>query len=165
MRFYTTMTTFLPIAAVLHLLAGCTASGAHFYDTPFATQPVGPDKARIIFYRDSDMNFRAATIGIDGSRIGAVHHDGFIVAEVEPGEHKISAWVRGSFQEFVTSMSFEPGKAYYIRVSQRSERLAYPMVPILGPFLVLADTKGEFQLELMPESTALQQLRDLKLSE
>ena len=165
MDFYKRVIRYFPIVGLLYVVAGCTASGAHFYDTSFASQAVPADKARIIFYRDSDMNFRAATIGVDGSRVGAVHHDGFIVAEVNPGEHKISAWVRGFFQEFVTAMSFEAGKAYYIRVSQRSERLAYPMVPILGPFLVLADTKGEFQLELMPESTALQQLRDLRLSQ
>jgi hypothetical protein len=165
MDFYKTIRKCFPVLAVLQIVAGCTASGANFYDTPFATQPVPADKARIIFYRDSDINFRAATIGIDGSGVGAVDHDGFIVAEVDPGEHKISAWVRGFFQEFVTGMSFEPGKPYYIRVSQRSERLMYSMVPLLGPLLVLIDTKGEFQLELMPESTALQQLRDLKLSE
>lgn len=164
MSFYETTTTFVPITVLL-LLTACTASGPLFYDTPFAAQPVAPHKARLIFYRDSDMNFRAATIGIDGSRVGAVSHNGFIVAEVDPGEHKIAAWVRGFFQEFVTSMSFEAGKPYYIRVSQRSERLLYPMIPIVGPLVVLSDSKGEFQLELMPESTALQQLRDLRLSD
>ena len=158
-------THFVRIAALFFLFAGCSASGPRFPESPFAIQPVATDKARIVFYRGSDMNFRAATIGIDGSIVGAVSHLGFIVAEIAPGDHKISAWVRGFFQEFVIGISVEAGKTYYMRVSQRAERLLYPMIPIVGAFVVLADTKGEFQVELMPESTALQQLRELKLSE
>jgi hypothetical protein len=96
------------------------------------------------------MNFRAATIGIDGSVVGAVSHHGFIVAEVAPGDHKISAWVRGFFQEFVIGIAVEAGKTYYMRVSQRAERLLYPMIPVVGGFVMLADTKGEFQIEPMP---------------
>lgn len=153
------------IAALLLLVAGCSASGSRFPDTHFATQPVATDKARIIFYRDSDTNFRAATIAIDGSIVGAVSHNGFIVAEVDPGDHRISAWVRGFFQEFVTGLSVESGKTYYMRVSQRAERIIYPMFSVLGAGALLADTKGEFQVQPMPASTALQQLRELKLSE
>jgi len=156
---------FVRSASLLLLFAGCSASGPSFPDSSFATQPVASDKARIVFYRDSDMNFRAATIGIDGSIIGTVSHGGFAVAEIAPGDHKFSAWVRGFFQEFVIGMSVEAGKTYYMRVSQRAERLVYPLIPLLGAFAMLADTKGEFQLELMAESTALQQLRELKLSE
>ena len=152
--------------ALLFCLAGCSASGPKFQDTPFATQPVANDKARIVFYRDSDMNFRSATIGIDGSIVGAVVHDGFIVADIAPGDHKISAWVRGfPFYEFVIGIPVEAGKTYYMRVSQRTERVLYPMLGFVGSVLILADTKGEFQLELMPKSTALQQLKELKLSE
>jgi hypothetical protein len=156
---------FARIAALSLLLTGCSAAGPRFPESSFATEPVAADKARIIFYRDSDANFRAATIGIDGSIVGAVSHHGFIVAEVAPGERKIAAWVRGFFQEFVIGTSVEAGKTYFMRVSQRSERLLYPMIPFVGAFAVLADTKGEFQVEPMPESTALQQLRELRLSE
>ena len=135
MGFHQTIRNVFLIVGLLLFFAGCNASGARFYDTLFATQAVATDKARIIFYRDSDMNFRAATIGIDGSTVGAVSHNGFIVAEVDPGDHKISAWVRGFFQEFVTAMSVEAGKTYYMRVSQRGERLLYPMVPLVGSIL------------------------------
>jgi uncharacterized protein DUF2846 len=99
----------------------------------------------MVFYRDSDTNFRAATIAIDGSTIGAVSHHGFIVAEIAPGDHKITAWVRGFFQEFVLDMTVEEGKTYYMRVSQRAERLVYPLIPVVGLFAILADSKGEFR--------------------
>lgn len=102
------------------------------------------------------MNFRAATIALDGSIIGAVAQHGFIVTDVAPGDHKITAWVRGFFQEFVTHTSVDAGKTYYMRVSQRAERLLYPMIPVVGVFAVMGDSKGEFQVEPMPESTALQ---------
>jgi hypothetical protein len=62
-------------------------------------------------------------------------------------------------------ISLEAGRTYYMRVSQRAERLFYPLIPVVGAFVMLADSKGEFQVELMPEATALQQLRELKLSE
>ncbi|MBI2989538.1 MAG: DUF2846 domain-containing protein [Deltaproteobacteria bacterium] len=152
--------------ALLFCLSGCSASGPRFQDTLLATQPVATDNARIVFYRESDMNFRSATIGIDGSIVGALAHNGFIVADIAPGDHKISAWVRGfPFHEFVIGISVEAGKTYYMRVSQRTERLLYPMLGVVGSVIFLADTKGEFQLELMPQSTALQQLKELKLSE
>lgn len=154
----------MTIIAVVLFLAACNASGPGFYDTSFAKQSVAADKARIIFYRDTDMNFRAATIAVDGAIVGAISNFGFIVTEVDPGDHKMAAWVRGFFQEFVRVMPFEAGKTYYMRVSQRPERLLYSMLP-LGGLLMLADTKGEFQIEQMPESTALQQLKELKLSE
>jgi hypothetical protein len=156
---------FVRIAALFLWVTGCSASGPRFPDTHFATQSAATDKARIIFYRDSDTNFRAATVAIDGSIVGAVSHNGFIVAEVDPGHHRISAWVRGFFQEFVTGLSVEAGKTYYMRVSQRAERIIYPMFSVLGAGALLADTKGEFQVEPMPASSALQQLRELKLSE
>jgi len=157
--------TLFRLAVVLLFFGGCSASGPRFAETHFATEPVPHDKARIVFYRDSDINFRAATVAIDGTIVGAVAQNGFVVAEVPAGEHKISAWVRGFFQEFVTHMTLEAGNTYYMRVSQRIERSFYPMIPIVGTVGLLADTKGEFQIELMPESTALQQLRDLQLSE
>jgi hypothetical protein len=101
---------FLGIAALFLWFAGCSASGSKFPDSPFATQPVPTDKSRIVFYRDPDTNFRAATIAIDGSTIGAVSHHGFIVAKIAPGGHKITAWVRGFFQEFVLDMKCRSGK-------------------------------------------------------
>jgi len=48
------------IIALTLCLAGCSASGARFQDTPFATQPIADDKSRIIFYRESDADFRSA---------------------------------------------------------------------------------------------------------
>ena len=153
------------ITVLLLSLAGCTASGRKFPESDSVTQPVPIDKARMIFYRDTDANFGAATIAVDDSVVGSVSQNGFIVAEVDPGERRLSAWVRTFFHKHTTNLSVDGGRTYYLRVSQRAERSLYPLIPIVGVIVFLADTKGEFQLQLMPESTALQQLRDLRLSE
>lgn len=160
------MNRFAHISAITLLLASCSASGAKFQDSPFATQPVAGDKGRVIFYRESDANFRSATLGIDGAIVGALAHEGFIVADTAPGNHKVSVWVRGvPIWEFAISMSIVTGEVYYIRVSQRAERMLYPLWGIFGVALLFADSKGEFQLEPVPAAIALVDLEELKLSE
>jgi hypothetical protein len=165
MRHFHKMGITLLIASMSWFLASCSASGPKFPDSVFAVEPVAKDKARLIFYRDSDANFRDATIAVDDSIIGAVSQHSFVAADVMPGSHKVLAWVRGFFQEFALDISAEAGKTYYMRVSQRIERSFYPMIPIVGVIGLLADKKGEFQITPMPEATALQQLRELRLSE
>jgi len=154
------------IIALTLCLAGCSASGARFQDTPFATQPIADDKSRIIFYRESDADFRSVTLGIDDSIMGTLAHKGFIVVETSPGDHRISAWVRGmSRGKFVMSMTGVGGETYYIRASCRAERMLYPLMGPIGVALVFADIKGEFQLEPVTAAVALQALKELKLSE
>src|SRR5207237_10702198 len=98
------------IIALTLCLAGCSASGARFQDTPFATQPIADDKSRIIFYRDSDADFRSVTLGIDDSIISALADKGLIVVETSPGAHRMSAWSRGtSIGNVVTSTSVDVG--------------------------------------------------------
>ena len=85
--------------ALLLSLCACSASGPKFQDTPFAVQPVPQDKARLVFYREFDANFRSVTLGIDDSIIGALAHRGFVVpirrraiAGFPPG-YAIRRWV------------------------------------------------------------------------
>jgi hypothetical protein len=154
------------VIALAFFLTGCSASGSRFQDSPFATERVTRDKARIIFYRKSDVNFRSATVGIDGSIVGALAHRGFIVADTEPGDHKFSAWVRYTpLGEFAIHINLTAGETYYLRVSHRTERLLYALAGPVGAALVFADRKGEFQLETVPAATALAELKELKLSE
>jgi hypothetical protein len=157
---------FAAIIALLFLLAGCSATGPRFHDTQFATQPVPADKGRIVFYRQSDANFRAATVAIDGSIIGALDHNGFIATDTNPGEHEISAWVRYvPVGEFIMRMTVGAGETCYVRVSHRSVRMLYPLLGPAGGVLTLADRKGEFQMEPVSAAVALRTLEELNLSE
>jgi Protein of unknown function (DUF2846) len=154
------------VIALAFFLTGCSASGSRFQDSRFATERVARDKTRIVFYRQTDVNFRSATVAIDGSIVGALAHRGFIVADTEPGDHKFSAWVRYTpLGEFAMYMNLTAGETYYLRVSHRTERLLYALAGPVGAVLVFADRKGEFQLEPVPAAIALTQLKELKLSE
>ena len=154
------------IVVLLLFLAGCAASGPTFKDTPFAAQPMADDKARVIFYRESDANFGSVTIGIEGAIVGALARKGFIVADLAPADYKISAWMRGfPLQEFVLKMRVSAGETYYIRASHRLERALYPLLGPVGVFVYLADWKGEFQLDPVTAAAALPTLEELKLSE
>jgi hypothetical protein len=148
------------------LLAGCSASGARFLDTPFATQAVTDDRARIVFYRESDHNFGSVTLGIDDSIVGALAQNGFIVADIAPGDHKVSAWLQYTpLGESKMKMRVLAGETYYIRASGRSERMLYPLLGALGVVLFFTDRKGEFQLDAVMPAVALPVLEELKLSE
>src|SRR5438128_2383479 len=116
---------FAGMVALTVFLAGCSASasGTKFKDSSFVTQRVVDDKGRVIFYRESDANFRSVTLGIDGSIVRALAHGGFIVADSAPGDRRISAWMRyAPIGESVISMSVSAGETYYIRASRRAER-------------------------------------------
>ena len=152
--------------AFLFLLSACSAAGPKFHDTPFAFQQASDDKARIIFLRGSDVDFRSATVAVDGAIIGALGQRGFIVTDVEPGDHGISAWVRYvPLGEYAITMTTKAGETHYIKVSQRFERITYPLLGPLGTTLFFLDRKGEFQLETLAASRALKELGELKLSE
>src|SRR5918992_1012917 len=158
------MRSFSIFLACLFSLSACSATGPKFQDTPFATQQVPDDRARIIFFRDSDVNFRSVTLGIDGSRVGALAHRGFIVADTAPGDHRIAAWVRYvPTGEFVIGMDVKAGETYYIKVSHRDERMIYPLLGPLGTAYFFIDRKGEFRLEPLAAAVALQELGELKL--
>jgi hypothetical protein len=154
------------IALTICLTACAAASGPKFPQSRFATQPVATDKGRIIFYRESDANFGLVALGVDGSRVGALRHKGFVAADTAPGDHKMSAWAPGMpIWEFVIGMNIVAGETYYVRVAQRAERMLYPFWGIFGVALLFADTKGEFKLEAVPAAIALVDLEELSLSE
>jgi hypothetical protein len=151
------------------LLVGCasSAAGPKFADSSFATQPVAADKGRIIAYRESDINYRAATFSIDGSIVGALSHRQFMVADITPGDHKVAAWARYSMTgEDSIDISVSPGETYYIRVSRRSDK---SVQAALGPAafvaILMVDRQGVFKLEMVPASIAVVDLEELNLSE
>jgi hypothetical protein len=49
-------------ALVVCLITGCSASGPYFNDTRYARQSAPLEKARIIFFRDADANYRSVTL-------------------------------------------------------------------------------------------------------
>jgi len=151
---------------LLFFVTGCSATGPRFHETQFATQPAPADKGRIIFFRESDANFRSVTIGVDGSIVGALAHNGFISIDIALGYHQVSAWVRyAPVGEFVMRMTVGAGETYYVRVSHRSVRMLYPLLGLAGGVLTLADRKGEFQMEPVSAAVALRTLGELNLSE
>lgn len=154
------------VFVLLFSLCACSASGPKFQDTPFAAQPAPQDKARLIFYREFDANFWSVTLGIDDSIIGALAHRGFVVADTAPGDHKISAWVRYTpVGKYVIGMDLKAGESYYIRASHRSQRMLYPLFGAAGTAFFFVDPEGEFRLEALTATQALQDLENLKLSE
>ena len=162
------MNHFAGIIALTLLLVGCasSASGPKFQDSSFATQPVGAGKGRIIFYREADSNFRAATLGIGGSTVGAVGHRQFSVVDVAPGDHSVSAWARYSGTgEYSLDITVVPGETYYVRVSRRPERSAQAAAGPAAVVFLIVDRKGHFKLELVPARIALVDLEELNLSE
>lgn len=160
------MRRFAEIFLAVFFLGGCAASGVKFSDSPYSTQVVAGDKARIIVYRESDINLGPVTIGIDGSRIGAVAHRGFIATDLAPGDYAISAWKRGlPLWEFVLKMRVAAGETYYLRASHRIEPTLYPLLGPVGWAAFFLDRKGEFQLDEVTAAVALPTLTELKLSE
>jgi Protein of unknown function (DUF2846) len=146
-------------------LSACSAAGPKFSDTPLAAQPVPADKARIIFFRGSDISFRSATVEIDGNVIGALARSGFIVADTEPGDRKVAAWLRYTpVRASAATMTVKAGEIYYIKISQRLERIAYPLMGPLGSAFWFVDPQGEFRIEPLVAAAALQALPETKLS-
>jgi len=151
---------------LLFSLCACSASGPRFQDTPLAKQQVPEDKARIVLYRTFDANFRSVTLGIDDSMIGALAHRGFVVADTAPGAHKISAWMRYTpLGKYVIGVNLKAGETYYIRASHRSQRMLYPLLGPAGTAFFFIDPEGEFRLEQLTATEALQELENLKLSD
>ena len=149
----------------LFLLSACSAAGPKFQDTPFALQQVPDDKGRIIFLRGFDVDFRSATLAVDGTVIGGLEQKGFIVTDVGPGDHAISASVRYvPLGEYAITMNVRAGETHYIKVSQRLEHITYSLLGPLGTTLFFLDRKGEFKLETLAAAVARKELEELKLS-
>ncbi len=126
---------FAGMVALTVFLAGCSASasGTKFKDSSFVTQRVVDDKGRVIFYREADTNFRWVTLGIDRSIVGALAQSGFIVADIAPGDHRLSAWLRYMPGEFAIRLMVSAGETYYIR------RLAGPSACFTQPSVASAE--------------------------
>ncbi|MGH7767643.1 MAG: DUF2846 domain-containing protein [Candidatus Binatia bacterium] len=159
------MKTFAGLSALLFFFAGCSASGPYFKDTHYARQPVPPDRARIIIFRESDGNFRSVELDVDDQIIGKLAGGEFIVEESAPGERRMTVSLKG---EFTIKMKLEAGQTYYIRVSPREERSTYRLIGFfsaVGSWMSPADAKGGFKLQPVHPDVALVALAELNLSE
>jgi hypothetical protein len=152
--------------AAIFTLAGCAAAGPQFTESRFANEPAPADKARIIVFRGSDINVGPVTIGIDGAFVGTLAQSGFIVADAEPGERKMTAspgYV--PMGESTTAVSVQAGEISYFKISQRIERSLYPFLGPLGVAFWFVDPQGEFRIEAQPQTIARREIAELKLSE
>jgi len=152
-------------AIFILLLAGCSASGPYFQETRYARQSVSADKARIIFFRGRDANYRSVTLEIDGETIGKLAAGGFLVEDTAPGPHRIVASVSFTLGEYAAKLNAQAGQTYYIRVSNRDERTLYGFMGDAGTFLTFADRGGFFRLRLVDPTAAIIALEELQLSE
>jgi hypothetical protein len=162
------MKKFAGLITLLFSLTGCAASGPNFRATRYATQQAPVDKARIVFFRKSDTNYRSVTLAIDDDIVGKLDRRGFLVEETEPGRREISASGRLTIGDYRIRMNLQAGETYYIRVSPREERVLYAalgMFSAAGAVLQLTDNKGFFKLQLTDPKVALVVLGDLQLSE
>jgi hypothetical protein len=147
------------------VLTGCSASGPYFAETRYARQSVSADKARIIFFRGHDANYRSVTLEIDGETIGKLAAGGFLVEDTAPGPHRIVAGVSFTLGEYAAKLNAQAGQTYYIRVSNRDERALYGFMGDAGAFLTFADRGGFFRLRLVDATAAIVALEELQLSQ
>ncbi|HEY3303218.1 MAG TPA: hypothetical protein VGL70_06745 [Candidatus Binatia bacterium] len=158
------MKTFAGLIALLFFFAGCSASGPHFKDTRYAKQPAPADRARIIFFREPDGDFRSVELDVDDQIIGKLAGGEFLVEDAVPGERGMTASLKG---EFMIKMKLEGGQTYYIRVSPREEA-TYKLIGFfsaVGSWMSPADAKGHFKLQRVGPEVALAALEQLSLSE
>jgi hypothetical protein len=160
------------IAVFLLCLSGCTARGAKFQDSPYATSPVPTDLARIIFLRPYDFqaSARSVPIDIDGKTVARLANNGFVSLEVAPGEHEIASSIWDIPGRFSIRLQVEAGRSHYIGVSPRQEHMKHAWMAAFGLIggLVAAslqDASGPFKLEPIEEQQAMKLLLELKLSE
>jgi hypothetical protein len=156
----------IPSYAVILFLIGCAAAGPMFSDSRFANEPAPEDKARLIVFRDSDINLGSVTIGIDGTVVGALAQSGFIVADIDPGDRKITASPGHiPIGNSALAVNVKAGEVCYIKIYQRIERTVYPLLGPLGVAFWFVDPQGEFRIETQAAAAARKELSEMKLSE
>jgi hypothetical protein len=158
---------------VLMLLTGCSASGARFYETRFATEPAPADKARVIFFRleEGPVGGPPARLEIDGVRVGGLKNRGFLVVDAVPGEREVAADIWSDSGRFALKMNLESQGTYYLRVSRREEHRKYMALPLLFGLVggiaaaSLSDGRGPFKIEPIEPAEAAKLLPEFRLSE
>ncbi len=104
----------LLLAAALATLAACAAIPRAPKDRDaaaktFATQP---DKANLYVFRDSqEAEALPATVLLDGKVLGATHGRTFLLAEIEPGPHRLLSEGDNDAQLAITA---EAGKNLFV---------------------------------------------------
>jgi hypothetical protein len=152
--------------AAIFTLVGCAAAGPKFTESRFAGEAAPPDNARIIVFRESDVNVGPVAIGIDGAIVGSLAPSGFIVADADPGERQMTASPAYlPLGESRTAVSVQAGQVSYFKISHRTERSLYPFLGPLGVAFWFVDPQGEFRIEAQPQTIARREIAKLKLSE
>jgi Protein of unknown function (DUF2846) len=166
------MTRFAPIVAFLFFFTGCSIPGPLFFpETPFATQPVPADKARIIFLRPRDAYLGApsARVEIDGATVGKLARGEFLVIDTDPGEREISVADGDAKSRFALKLSVEAQQIYDLQVGRRDEDRKYEATGILGWLAErvipsATDDRGPFILERVSPWVVLGMLATLAAS-
>ncbi len=99
--------------ALLVLIAAC-ATGPSYQQAVTGFPSLGPDRARVFFYRNFSP-FGAAiqpVIKLDGQPVGSSVSGGFFFVDVKPGQHKAESTTEAT--EEVT-FSARAGQVIYIR--------------------------------------------------
>lgn len=109
--------------AAAMLLTAC-ATGPNYRDAQASMAALGPDKARVVFFRESHFvsSLARARVKIAGKTIGTVANGGAIQVDLPPGPTTITLdtplTLRGG--ELIVPLQAVGGATYYIEVAGQS---------------------------------------------
>ena len=109
------------------------------------------------------------TIGIDGAVVGALAQSGFIVADAEPGDRRITATAGYTPIGKSTAAINVQSRRGLLSENLAAHRALALDLPFIGSarsgFLVCGPPQGEFRIETQPAAMARKGLAELKLSQ
>jgi hypothetical protein len=136
------MRAFSCVVGTCLLLAGCATSGPLGKDV--LASSIAPQKSRLVIYRVSALGFAVQPdYIIDGKAVAPSQPEGFVVCNLDPGEHQVSV---GNFELNVNlgggsdqaGLKLKPGQTAYLKAEPQ-------MGLTLGVITLTEVTEGQGQ--------------------
>jgi len=146
----------------LLLLAACATTSLESQ-----TKPQDPRQARIYFLRESSFMFSAAApnVKVDGQQVGTVANGSYFFVDRPPGPHTVTLETPLVPGRFAANVTVRPGRAYYLKVSPRTEYFVAGVVAgAVGQVLdaVISENSGSYSLTPLDENAGVALLAQLK---
>jgi hypothetical protein len=160
--------------ALVISIYGCAATGPSYQDF---SQSIGVNqaKAHLFLFRTKETfqaSARTASVKINGTYAAGVQHGGFALVEVQPGKHILTVDLPDIAGQCDLAIDTAAGNEYYFEVKPRVESLGgMGLIPALiakgdRPWSPnRSECKGSFYAEPLEKNSALQKLKELKLSQ
>jgi len=144
------------------ILAGCVASGKTYSEFESTTASVSSDKSRIYFLRESAFlaSGTLARLEVNSIRVAELPMNGFAYVDVDPGATNIRVDEMWSPGEWRSTITFDPGKSYYLLVTPNSGKVMAGA--FLGWFGSAIASGGIFNVFPLPDSTGREMIRSMK---